>query len=268
MYGNCPRYSRLLPESAEDGEQGVTNMKRFLYLAGTIAITFAAVAGADTQPSLLGAACDSPVTEVSNNGLDDDGDGLIDCLDTDWSADGVEFVCSPSGSYAPACQPLLDDPAKIKFKADPRLDSLNLAARVLPTTAVDILSEGVEFKISNINGWIYSEIVLGSSFLSNTRGNKWKYKMKKNGTPQIFNVNIKQKFDKVFQADSFIVKIKLEGDLSNADPDDPINELNSLYDLDDMYMQVTLGDDVFFLDTTWERKKYGWYLSDKYMSTL
>jgi len=83
-----------------------------------------------SQSALAGDPCDQPGGETCNNLQDDDGDALVDCLDPDCLSD-TGFVCGATGISTPACQPLLDDPARLVFKTRPKLDLFKVNGRLL-----------------------------------------------------------------------------------------------------------------------------------------
>lgn len=188
----------------------------------------------------------------------------IDCRNAlcTAKATGTDFVCTDQCVLTPACRPLLDDPARIVFRADPKLDMVKVVARAVPLTDMDPVADTVIFSSSNINGPIYSEVITPGKFIPNTKFTAWKYVLKRTGSPMIYVFRINKRLNKLTGNTEFILKVTAEGDLSSADP---LFTGQTVEDLQTMTIQIAVGDDVFYNTSTWERKSNGWYLADKYM---
>lgn len=234
--------------------------------SGRVLATEAAVAafsGRLEATAAIGSPCDTPAGEVCNNGLDDDGDALNDCLDTDCAPAEGDVVCGPDGLTVPACQPLLDDPAKIKFRMPRRLDFIFVAGSAVPLSPMDPAAENFAFLLMNASGVVYQQAIPANSFISNTKQTVWKYVLRKTGSPMIFNARIIKKYNKMTAETYYLLKVKAEADAGKADP-----LRNSDYteaELANMFVQISVGDDSFYNSATWERKTWGWYLADRYM---
>ncbi len=162
-------------------------------------------------------------------------------------------------------------PGKIRFKYPKRLDLVKLNARVIPLTDVDPGTENIQFSMTNAAGTVYSDVISAGSMLPNTRGNSWKFKQKKDGSPMIYSARIREKLNKKTFQTEFLVKVNVECDAAAADP--ARNGGFSEADSRTIYTNVTIGDDVFFINAYWdriprniERAVRGWKLSDKYMA--
>lgn len=211
-------------------------------------------AGEDCDPGAVACTYLSTVPEAP----------VIDCgnaLCTARAA-GTDYVCTDHCLLTPACRPLLDDPAKITFKTRPKLDMFRVTGRGVPVTDVDPIADGMMFGLSNANGLVYGEMVDGAKFITNTSKTTWKYVVKRTGMPMIYNVRINKKLNRTTGLVEYIVKLKSESDLDMANPfvtDQAIEVLQQIT------IQISIGEDVFYNSANWERKSNGWFLADKYM---
>jgi len=243
-------------------------MKRLLVIAlatvAALAVSSYALGECGNGVVDPGEECEPITFEVCTNNQDDDLDGLTDCLDPDCTPEGTGtmFTCGQDCYAVPTCQPLLDDPGKIKFKMPKRLDYAKVSARVAPVSSVDPLSEDVSFSFFNTyTGDVYSETVPALSFIPNSKGTTFKFKVKKNGTAMINFLLIKEKMVKGVL--NYIVKVKLEGDLAGVDPERNPGLTES--QLGRILTQFVIGDDTFYINADWIRTSSGWKLPDKYM---
>lgn len=214
----------------------------------------------------VGDSCDHPVGEICGNAIDDDGDGLIGCMDPDCTPAGAAFVCSPNSRLVPACRPLLDDPAKIRFKWPNRLDKITVVGRGIPYSSLDPATEGALFLMTNVSGVIYSEAIGAGQFEVNKKGTRWKYRLKRTNDPRIYTVVIRKHLNRKTGEIEYILRFKIEADAALADP-----ERNTSYTaeaLKNMTTQISVGDDHFYINADFERKNWGWLLRDKYMQTF
>ncbi len=214
----------------------------------------------------LGETCEPPAAEICNNGQDDDGDLLIDCADPDCAIPGFQS-CDANCLLAPACLPILNDPAYIRTyseeeRAAGRRDAVSIHGRFIPETPADPATEGFEFLLTNANGEIYRARLLPGDFRAKVKATKsqWKFtdKTAKRG-PGIrdgfFKVQVKRDIRGGFQ--NFTFKIKAYGDMSRA-------VLRSMTTL------VYIGNDVAFLTAEWSGQPGRWklYQSDYDISDL
>ena len=219
----------------------------------------AADLGVDGQP------CSDPIGEICTNFIDDDGNGLIDCFDPQCNPEGSDFLCDASGVVAPACQPLLDDPAKMKFKPNKPLDLFNMSARIVPTTPIDPVSEDVRFGLANVTGALYQVTLPGGVFVSNRKGTTFKFKRTRTKTdPILYLFVIRERFNRQTGAVEYIIKPKLQADLSAADPNR--NPRFTETELVAMRVQVVIGNDPFLIAANWTRERNGWFLPDKVLA--
>jgi cysteine-rich repeat protein len=171
-----------------------------------------------------GCSHDCRLQEICNDLLDNDGDGLIDCEDTD----------------CPPCPPILKDPAFLKFRA-PGPDYAKIQGG-MEAAAVPSLSPGTEqfgFLFTNPNGVLF-RIVLPPGALQPRGTTAFKYfdaNAKRIGG--LFKVVLKLKHG------VYHVTVKAYGDMSAAT-------------VPTMTVQVLIGDDVYFTHATWLRTKTGW----------
>jgi len=189
---------------------------------------------------------------------------VIDCTNVRCTekAAGTDYVCTEQCVRTPSCQPLLDDPARIVFRARPKLDTFSLTGRTVPLTTMDPAAENVSFLLTNMNGVVYAETVLAGKFIPNTKLDKWKYVLKRNGLPQIYNFQINKKVNRTTGETEFIFKAKSE---SGLDMTNPAATGQSVDLLKTMTIQINVGDDVFYNTAAWELKSNGWHLADKFM---
>lgn len=165
---------------------------------------------------------------------------------------------------------------KIKFKTWPKMDDIKVIMRVIPVPGSDVdpIAEGASFLIRTDFDVIYEEAVSASAFIPSGcawlhaypigQYNNFKYrKKKKPGTAEIYQFQVKKKYVKKYDRVEYHLKVKASVDASAADlvqhPEYTEEELSRIY------VQVTLGDDTFIIQTNWERKGFGWKVYDKYM---
>jgi hypothetical protein len=173
----------------------------------------------------LGEQCEPPAGEICNNGEDDDGDLLIDCADPDCAIPGFQS-CDANCLLAPACLPILNDPAYIRTyseeeRAAGRRDAVSIHGRFIPETPADPATEGFEFLLTNANGEIYRARLLPGDFRAKVKATKsqWKFKDKtaKKG-PGIrdgfFQVSVKRDIRGGFQNYTFRIKAYIGNDVA------------------------------------------------------
>jgi len=245
-------------------------MKRLLVIAlatvAALAVSSYALAECGNGVVDPGEECEPTTFEVCTNNQDDDGDGFLDCLDPDCTPEGTGtmFTCGQDCYAVPTCQPLLDDPARMTFKMPKRFDYLKMSARGILNTEINPDVEDVNFVVSNVGGVVYSEQLPPGSFVPNSSGTSFKFKRRRDKiTPGMYNYVIKKKYVKKTDTNEVIVKPKMEGDFGLADP--LRNTIYTEAELATMTIQLSIGNDVFYITAPYERKRNGWYLRDKYM---
>ncbi len=199
--------------------------------------------------------CDPPSSEVCNNIMDDDGDGLVDCADPDCS-EAVGPTCGETCQFVNECKCVGRDPATIKMKDAPKLDKFKMHARVdVPVSEIDPLTNGFGIHLSNANGVIYQAQMPGN-ILEVRTFMRWQYKNKlaKKGLDAagpykgVFRLGLR--YRNIDGIDFLTFRLQVFADLSAAT-------------LPDMITQVYGFDDVASLPATWNQKGSGWSLHQK-----
>ncbi len=181
------------------------------------------------------ATCD--LQEICTNTTDDDGDGAIDCDDTDCG-----------------CLAILRDPAVIKFaatrpkssKARNRPDFFRVHGRLEPQSAHDALTEGLTLVVTNTNGVIYKARLLPGDLKRHwsTMAFVDKGAARGEGAREgLSRVRLRRGV-----RNSLVVMIEAYGDFSAAT-------------LPTMTIQIGIGDDMFFTKGAFSTRRYGWYWS-------
>ena len=184
-----------------------------------------------------GDGCDGMcrLQEICTNGIDDDGDGAIDCDDTDC-----------------ACLPILRDPAVIRFshtrpassRARQRPDLLRVHGRIEPGTAHDAVAEGLTLLVTNAHGVVYKARLLPGDLQRRKSGMSFVDKAAARGAGTrdgLYRVRLRRGIN-----DSLVVSIEAYGDLSAAT-------------LPAMTIQIGIGDDMFYTKGAFSSRRYGWY---------
>ncbi len=214
----------------------------------------------DISPNLLcgngvvnpGEDCEPPSAEICNNGVDDNGDALIDCADPLCPAGSNS--CDANCLFTNPCVSILNDPAIIRTYGEqkrgrPRKDFVKIHGRFIPNSPVDPYLEGFSFLLTNADGIIYTASLFPGDFEIKREEFRFKDKRaKRTGLGirgGIFKLRVKQRFDGGFLGYGFT--IKAYGDLSRAV-------------LPRMTTQVYIGDDVAFLTATWRGDSRKWKL--------
>ena len=196
-----------------------------------------------------GEQCDPPSTEVCDNLLDDDGDGLIDCLDDDCDAI-VGPTCSDQCVVVSACKGIGRTKAKIRF-APGSQDQFMLRSQVVVSAAVvNPIVDGFKLLLSNANGPIYRAELLPGDIVFRRPG-RYRYidrtakagPGERDGLAQV-SIMVKE----VDGQDMYVFRVKAWNDLSLAT-------------LSEMTLQVTGVDDVATLTTGWGQRSNGWRLN-------
>jgi len=195
-----------------------------------------------------GEQCDAPGSEICNNGIDDDGDLMVDCSDPDCEAPGYQS-CDANCQLAPPCVPILRDPTTLTW------DRFKMHGYFVPTTAVNPLVDGFVVLISNEDGEVFRGELFAGDLKERGNGENRKYwKFKDRGARSgegirggISRVWVKQRLDENGEK-AFPFRIDVYGDMSRATRAR-------------MTVQVYLRDDVGFLTATWQGEPGRWYLT-------
>ena len=220
-----------------------------------------------------------PGSELCYDGIDNDGDLLIDCQD-DFACpavcdfDGVTpclthrdckasvpfsqclglISCTPTCLRAAPCSNVTRDPSRIIFaKDETELDFIYVHATF--TNQLDRRADGEPFHIvlSNENGVILSEHLDVGDLVGNKNGTRYKFRNKPPGrggssTPGVAVVKLRKK--KFEGRPSYAFKIKAYGDLSAAT-------------VPQMTTQVGMAKEVAVIRGEWTKTGKGWKLFDR-----
>ncbi|HET9064142.1 MAG TPA: hypothetical protein VFO62_12715, partial [Candidatus Binatia bacterium] len=123
--------------------------------------------------------CDPPETagtfEDCNNLVDDDGDGKVDCRDTDCAPGARDPVCDESCSLDAVCAKFIKDPGLIKYSWDSSADYLSLHGRFRLETIPDPTLDGLVFELSNERGAVYRAYLEAGDLSANASGTRFSY---------------------------------------------------------------------------------------------
>lgn len=135
-------------------------------------------------------------------------------------------------------------PNKLRFDAGPRLDSVEIHARVVPLTSIDPAGETFAFELTDVNGNTIFGATLAAGDLRDTNGGKRTlYRnpaAKKTGG--LYSVLITPRHDAI---EGFRVDIRAYG---NFTP--PATDVITTF--------IAIGNDPFFDTRTWSPRHDGW----------
>jgi hypothetical protein len=200
--------------------QGTCNQSHILCVTTTTTTT------TSTTTTTLGC---QPVPEICDNMIDDDCDGLIDCLD----------VMGPDPDCLP-CPPFKKDPTDIRYL--PGLDRLR-SKGVLETIPVDLSKVDVGLLLTNPSQVLYQFEMPGSALTASANGRIFRFRnLAARTTGGVYEIKIKAQKD----GSAYSVSTISYADLSAAmDPR--------------MRIQFYLGKVVFLsIDTPWKQLPTGW----------
>jgi cysteine-rich repeat protein len=179
--------------------------------------------------------CSSTCTieEICLDQLDNDGDGLFDCVDP-------ECPCAPLVN-------LCKHPCLSKLLIKKKLDREFLQTAFVPTTPINPPVETFSLLITNANGVVYSKTVPPGSFFS-IGGGGWIHKNR-----------LASKLGGLFQ-------VKILPDSSGANPNAIRVAIKAFGEMTDptlslMTVQITIGNDAFFATTDWDVLKTGGWVT-------
>ena len=199
--------------------------------------------------------CEPPGPETCNNGIDDDGDGFIDCADVDCQSS--QETCGANCQLVPPCGCIFRDPAFVKLYQPPWLDYFKLHGRLLVDPGM-IVPEDVGFRVilSNANGVIYDANLPPAELRDFSPKLRWVYKnnLAKDGadpvTPWQGLSRVKMKVRRIQGVEFLAFKIKSYGDYDLAT-------------LPEMTTQVYTAGGVSSLTASWRPTKSGFKLTQK-----
>jgi len=210
------------------------------------------VCGNDTQEP--GEECDpSSSTEDCNNLTDDDGDGKVDCRDTDCAdANGTPIVtCGTNCLVDDACEKILKDPGTITWGSGGAPDRFVVHGRFPMSSPIEPLSEGFAVRLSNAYGTIYESQLITGDVRGRVGGRSFKYRDKSardDGVGQrngLYGVSIKIR--EVGDVSYLSFKLTAYGDFSAAI-------------IPQMTTQIVVGSNAAYLDAPWTPTGNGWKL--------
>jgi hypothetical protein len=183
-----------------------------------------------------------PVPEDCDNTVDDDCDGLIDCLD-------------PDCVRVDPCPTAKKDPTDIRFGERPSLDRLRSKAilQVPALASVDLCTAELAVLLTNPHGAVHSERIRGSVFQPCNTGTLFRYRnlaARTDPNGGLYKLKLRKLKDKSGFAFSTISYADLAA--TNGPVGAPGN-------LEYMRVQFYIGDSVFItLDNPWKRTPTGW----------
>jgi hypothetical protein len=180
-------------------------------------------------PSSLGCDANCHATEICTDLVDNDGDGQIDCLDTDCD-----------------CLPIGRDPGVIRFDpAGAKKDLIAVHGSLKPETPINPADETISFLLTNVNGKIF-QLTIPAGDVKQLGRNRYRLR---NRLAQQTRSGVAQFDLRHFpRRDNYTFALKAYGDLSLA------TEAN-------MALQVVVGDDPFLNQSTWAKIPQGWALT-------
>jgi hypothetical protein len=132
---------------------------------------------------------------------------------------------------------------KIRFVAGPRLDKLELHARIVPLTSIDPAGESFLVELSNANGTIFTATLNPGDFVTTNGGKRYIYRNPAARTAGgLFRVQIAQRKD---ANEGYRVDLLAYADLTAATEAE-------------MTTFLVVGDDGFFDTSTWLARNDGW----------
>ena len=189
------------------------------------------------QPE-LGEQCDPPnvpgcdanchAAEICTDFVDNDGDGLIDCIDP-------QCECGPIGR----------DPGAIRFGPTHVNDLFSVHGSFVPQTQISPSTEAIGFLLSNKNGKVF-ELPVAAGSLRRLGRNLFRFR-DQNATR---TRNGLARLDVRYypQRNNYTFVVKAYGNLSLATEPD-------------MILEFVLGDDPFVNKSTWTQTPQGWVLA-------
>jgi hypothetical protein len=133
---------------------------------------------------------------------------------------------------------------KIRFVPGPRLDLLELHARIIPVGGIDPASEAFTVELTDNGGnVIFTASLAPGDFKVTGGGKKFTYRNPAAKTAGgLFRVQIAERKD---ASEGYRVDVLAFGDLSLATAPD-------------ITTFIAVGDDGFFDNSTWKQRSYGW----------
>jgi len=167
-----------------------------------------------------------------------------------------------------------DAKSTIKFKYPKKLDTMTISVRGIPLTDMDPGTEEVSILVTNASGVLDFEDFYPGQFIPNGSGTKWTFKIDR---PHDALTTYKAQILEKYKARTGITEytFKLKSDISAWAADPLRNPGPNEDELGQIFLCITVDNDMFYIDTPWERDPEdssrpvkGWKLTDKYLQTL
>lgn len=177
-------------------------------------------------PSTPGCDAACHRVEICGNMVDDDGDGRVDCEDSD----------------CPPCLPIEKDPGVIRFGA-PGRDLLTLHGSLSPRATLDVTGAACGILLTNAHGTIYrAELASGALVAQSSMFFKFRDRRALVARQGVWKIDVHRR-----RRGGYTFSLKAYGDLSAA------TEAT-------MTVQWHLGGEVFMNLSTWQKMSHGWKL--------
>lgn len=132
---------------------------------------------------------------------------------------------------------------KIRFANAPRLDSIELHARIVPVGSIDPANEAFTVELSDVNGVLFTATLNPGDLVETNGGKRWLYRNPAAKTAGgLYRVQIAPRKD---VNEGYRVDVYAYGDLSAA-TDPGISTF------------IVVGNDPFFDNGPWSPRKDGW----------
>lgn len=135
-------------------------------------------------------------------------------------------------------------PNRIRFAAAPRLDSLELHARVVPQTSIDPAFETFFVELSDGNGIVFFAVSVSPGDMKDTNGGRKVFYRNPaaRAAGGVYQVTIAPRHDAI---GGYRIDVRAYGDLSGATSGD-------------ITTAITIGNDLFSNTSTWLPQQDGW----------
>jgi hypothetical protein len=203
--------------------------------------------------------CDPPDAEICDNGIDDNNNNLIDCVDPICNSEEARLmgVCTPEcKEVLSLCSPIRNDPARIRFGNDGDPDKFWLHGRIeMPKDAMNPVEQRFGIMIENAQGVVFAAF-LEEGDVQPSRASPGKRFFFVDKTAKrsagirggIYRFSVLMR--KIKGTEYAAVRIRAYGDFSRAT-------------LPRMTTQIYGLKEVGFLTADWTEKKRGWILRQR-----
>jgi len=165
-------------------------------------------------------------TEICNDMIDNNGDGLIDCQDAACRA-------------TVGCSDFNNDPGRITLRQRPYLDVLRVHGHFTSATPLDPIANGVGILLANANGDVFRANLQPGDMIARGKG-IWSFRSSAaSAGGGVASLQI------VKQRKLYLVYLVAYGDLTAAT-------------VPSMYFEIVAGGEVGWRDANWTRTSNGW----------